>query len=348
MRHLVAVASVALWAASSLAGIPQGARAAEEIDPKLVAAAKKEGEVVYYTSMSREVTLKITKNFTKKFGIPVKLVRKGTNQVIQMVEAERQAGIHRADAISFSDPAVLYKWRDEGRFADFQLPWEDKFDKRFRDPKGVLVPLFPLMIVFGFNKAVVPPDKGPRSWQDLTDPKWKGMLGHSDPAYSGSTGMTIMVLKDKFGWDYYKKLAANKPLMTQSIGATPKMMSTKEAPIAALALSFYLSAQVNQGQPFEIVYPKEGPILYVHYAGLSKGAPHPSAGKLFLAYYTSAENQQFLTKIPEAFYPARTDVKPAPGSPPLSQLNFMPIDFHKFEKEKASITDNFKKIMTSQ
>jgi len=346
MRHRIAVLLAVIWAAAALPAFSPSARAAEQYDPKLVAAAKKEGKVVYYTSMSREVSLKITKNFTQKFGIPVTLVRKGTNQIIQMVEAEKQAGIQRSDAISFSDPAILFKWRDEGRFADFNVPWEDKFDKRFRDPKGVLLPLFPLMIVFGFNKAVVPSDQGPKSWQDLTDPKWKGMLGHSDPAYSGSTGMTIMVLKDKFGWDYYKKLAANKPLMTQSIGATPKMMSTKEAPVAALALSFYLHAQVNQGQPFEIVFPKEGPILYVHYAGLTKGAPNPNAGKLFLSYYTSVENQEFLTQIPEAFYSARTDVKSPKGNPALTDLNFMPIDFGKWEKEKKSITENFKKIMT--
>ena len=348
MRHPVAVLLVAFWAAVTFLGFPQAAPAADPYDPKLIAAAKKEGEVVHYTSISREVANEVVKGFTKRFGIPVKLVRKGTNQVIQMVEAEWQSNIRMVDAVSFSEPAMLFKWRDEGKLLPYQPAWEDKFEPRFRDSKRVLVPLFPLMILFGYNKSVVPADQGPKAWADLADPRWKGMLGHSDPSYSGSTAMTVMVLKDKFGWDYYKKLAANKPLMTQSIGAIPKMMSTKEAPIAAVAMSFYLTARVNQGQPFEIVYPKEGVIIFVHYAVIPKTSPHPNAAKLFLDYYTSVENQEFMTKMPEAFYAARTDVKPPAGNPPLSQLQFLSIDYDKFEKEKDEVISTFKKIMAGK
>lgn len=330
------------WAAISL---PSGAAGSQEFDPKLVAAAKAEGVVVYYTSMNRVVSNRVVGAFTKKFGIEVKHVRKGTNQVIQMIEAERQAGIKRVDVFSFSDPAMMSRWRDEGRLLAYQPPWADKFEKRFRDPKGVLVPLFPLMLVFGYNKAAIPPAQAPQAWADLTHPRWKGMIAHSDPSYSGSTAMTVFTLKERFGWDYYRKLAANKPLMVQSIGAVPKLMSTKEAPLAALALDQYLWAQIHQGQPFSIVYPKEGAITYVHYAAIPKTVPHPNAARLFVAFYTSRENQAFLTRMPEALYPSRTDVPPRAGVPPLSSLNLIEIDFAKFRKEKKSVIETFKKIM---
>ncbi len=326
-------------------GLPQVASAAGEYDPKLVAAAKAEGEVVFYTSLSRTVSNKIVKRFAKKFGIKVKHVRKGTNKVIAMIEAERQAGIKRVDAFSFSDPALMFRWRDKGRLMAYQPAGADKFEKRFKDPKGTLIPLLPLMVVMAYHKGVVSENQAPKSWADLTNPRWKGMIGHSDPAYSGTTAMTIFVLKEKFGWDYYRKIAANKPLLGQSIGTIPKMMATKEAPIGALALAFYVRAQINKGQPFKIVYPKEGTITYVHYGAIPKTAPHPNAARLFLSYYTSRENQTFLANLPEAFFSVRTDVKSAPGNPDLSTIKFIEVDFDKFKKEKKNVIKTFKKIL---
>ena len=53
---------------------------------KLIQAAKKEGTVVLYHSMSRRVLKAVVKGFEKKYGIKVKWTRKGVDPEVALAE----------------------------------------------------------------------------------------------------------------------------------------------------------------------------------------------------------------------------------------------------------------------
>ena len=78
----------------ALAGLPptrvlSSAPPAEAITPELIAAAKKEGQVRYYTSVDLAMAERISKVFEARFpGISVKVERTGAERVFQRIGQE--------------------------------------------------------------------------------------------------------------------------------------------------------------------------------------------------------------------------------------------------------------------
>src|SRR3954463_972830 len=84
------------------------APAAEAITPQLIEAAKKEGKVVWYTSIDLAVAEKIAGAFKEKFGgIEVRVERTGAERVFQRIGQEYASNVHAVDIANSSDAAHL-------------------------------------------------------------------------------------------------------------------------------------------------------------------------------------------------------------------------------------------------
>src|SRR5690348_8352860 len=95
----IAALAVALIAC---AGVP--AALAQETTPALVAAAAKEGKVVWYTAVDVKVAEAVAKVFRADYpNIPIEVERSGSERVFQRVTQEQQAGIHNCDVVNSSD-----------------------------------------------------------------------------------------------------------------------------------------------------------------------------------------------------------------------------------------------------
>ena len=71
------------------------------ITPELVEAAKKEGKVIYYTSIDLPLAEKIAKSFEAKFpGIAVRVERTGAERVFQRIGQEYSSNIHAVDVVN--------------------------------------------------------------------------------------------------------------------------------------------------------------------------------------------------------------------------------------------------------
>src|ERR1044072_1592201 len=66
----------------------------EAITPQLIEAAKKEGKVVWYTSIDLAVSEKIAASFKEKFGIDVRVERTGAERVFQRIGQEYASNVH--------------------------------------------------------------------------------------------------------------------------------------------------------------------------------------------------------------------------------------------------------------
>src|SRR5216684_1936999 len=98
----------------------QAAPPASAITPELIAAARKEGKVVYYTSIDLPLAEKIAKSFEAKFpGIAVRVERTGAERVFQRIGQEYASGIHGVDAVNSSDAAHFIFWKRDGLLAPF-------------------------------------------------------------------------------------------------------------------------------------------------------------------------------------------------------------------------------------
>ena len=76
--------------------------------PELIAAAKKEGKLIYYTANFAEVEQEVIKEFNKRFPeIKVEMVRAPGGQLITRVKTEAAAGKLIADVVDHSDRALM-------------------------------------------------------------------------------------------------------------------------------------------------------------------------------------------------------------------------------------------------
>ena len=71
-----------------------------------------------------------------------------------------------------------------------------------------------------------------KSWKDLLDPKWRGRLVTAHPGYSGVIATHVLALVHLHGWDYFKALAQNKPMLVQSAVDPSGVVASGERPVA--------------------------------------------------------------------------------------------------------------------
>src|SRR5471030_2385480 len=102
-KKIVALAALAV----ALSGAPAFVQA-EFGSPELIAAAKAEGKLVYYTANFAEVEQQVIKAFNKRFPeIKVEMVRAPDGQLITRVKTEAAAGKLIADVVDHSDRALM-------------------------------------------------------------------------------------------------------------------------------------------------------------------------------------------------------------------------------------------------
>lgn len=101
----------------------------------------------------------------------------------------------------------------------------------------------------------------PTCYEDLLKPEYKGLIAMPDPKSSG-TGYFfyknwVNLWGEEGALDYVDKLHANLKQFTES-GSGPMKLLTQGEIAIGLALTFQAVSEINEGQPFEIIYPPEG------------------------------------------------------------------------------------------
>ena len=73
---------------------------------RLLAAAKKEGSLTFYTTIAEKDIPTIVLPFEKKYGIKLNIWRAGTDKVLQRTLSEAAARRYEVDAIHFGSPEM--------------------------------------------------------------------------------------------------------------------------------------------------------------------------------------------------------------------------------------------------
>lgn len=293
---------------------PAGAQAG---DDKL-AAAKKEGKVVWYTSSFDLNTAKgVAEAFEKKYGIPVEVTRVTSQQVYQRIRSEIDANTIAADVITLTDEGRAITLDQEGHLMKYQPVGEDQMLPAYRgiSKNGTYHTHSVGLVLITYNTQKVKKEEAPKSWKALLDPKWKGKISIGHPGASGYVGTWFVQMNLTDGWDYFTKLAANNPLVGQSINDTiPKVISGER--VVGVSSHNLAIVEKGKGSPIEVVVPEEGAILMTTPSMIMAKAPHPNAAKLFQDFQYSKEVSEVYVK--NGASPLRPDV---PDNPLAVQAN---------------------------
>ena len=304
-------------------------------------AAKKEGKVVWYTSLALTSSEKVAKLFEAAYpGIKVEVHRTGSERILQRVMQELQANIKIADVVHTSDAGHYVLLKDKKLLLKYTPAGIDGFPGAFKDKDGYHYGLRATVNVIAYNTKIIPAAEAPKTWKDLLDPKWKGKLVTAHPGYSGVIATHVLALVQLHGWDYFKQLAQNKPMLVQSAVDPSGIVASGERPIAADGGDYTFYQVKKKGNPVEIVFPKEGVPLVVSPSAITSFAPHPNAAKLFTDFIFSRDLQQVLADS-EGLYTGHPDVKYPADRPKLSELKLLRVEPEELEKRNEEIKTRF-------
>jgi iron(III) transport system substrate-binding protein len=327
---------VAIVLLASLLGVqPAGAQDAR------LEAARKEGKVVWYTSLALTSAEKVAKLFeTKHPGVKVEVHRTGSQRILQRVMQELTANIKNVDVIHTSDAGHYVLLKDKKLLLKYTPAGADRFPAGFKDKDGYYYGLRATVNVIAFNTKAVPVAEAPKTWKDLLAPKWKGKLVTAHPGYSGVIATHVLALSHLLGWDYFKALGQQNVMMVQSAVDPAGVVASGERPVAVDGGDYTFYQAKKAGNPVEIVYPKEGVPLVVSPTAIAAFAPHPNAAKLFTDFTFTREVQQALADT-EGLYTGHPEVTYPSDKPKLGDLKLLTVDPEELEKRAEEIKRRF-------
>jgi iron(III) transport system substrate-binding protein len=332
-----ALASVATTIGLTAALVAPGA--AQNLGPpELIAAARSEGRLVYYTANFAEVEQEVIKQFNKRFPeIRVEMVRAPGGQLITRIKTEAAAGKLAADVVDHSDRALMRELVD--MFQDYAPPnGKDYLPESMISPK--LWPRATLVWAIAYNSALT--KTPPKTWMDLTRPEYGNkQIGEVFAASGGTTWTRIMFERQVLGEDYWKRQAATNPILYPSGAPMSDALVRGEIVMGPLLYNAVFPKK-RDGAPVEILFAPEGAPVNPYASGVPKTAAHPNAAKLFLNWCLSDEGQAFMIKeLGNLTSLKKAPVYPEGFDPKVVKL-WLP-DFEQYVKLHASWVEEWNK-----
>jgi iron(III) transport system substrate-binding protein len=345
-RRDVLKASSALTLASVLpASVKAAAPPASAITPALIEAAKKEGKVVWYTSLDLPVAERVARTFEAKYpGIAPRVERTGAERVFQRIGQEYASRIHAVDVVQSSDAAHFIVWKRDGILTPY-VP-EDvarHFPDEHKDPDGMFATFRAWLCLIGYNTNLVKAEEAPKSFADLLEPRWTGKMVKAHPSYSGTIMTATFQMARELGWGYFEKLAKQKVMQVQSSADPPKKLALGERGVMADGNEYNMFQLKEKGDPVEIVYPAEGACLIIGPNAVMKNAPNPNAARLFQSFCFTPECQQLIVDFGglRSIHPL---AKEKPGRRPFAEIKTMKDDPAGVEKSSEEIKTRYSKL----
>jgi iron(III) transport system substrate-binding protein len=317
-----------------------GAGGASAQDARLEAA-RKEGKVVWYTSLALPSAEKVAKLFETAYpGVKVEVHRTGSERILSRVMQELQANIKNVDVVHTSDAGHFVLLKSKNLLQKYTPAGVDGFPAGFKDKDGFYFGLRATVSVIAYNTKSLTAAEAPKTWKDLLDPKWKGKMVTAHPGYSGVIATHVLALVNQYGWDYFKQLAQNRLMLVQSAVDPAGAVASGERLVAVDGGEYTFYQTKKKGNPIEIVYPKEGVPLIVSPTAITSFAPHPNAARLFTDFTFSREVQQVMADS-EGLYTGHPEVKYPADKPKLSELKLLSVDPEELEKRNEEIKKRF-------
>ena len=193
----------ALLVGCMVALLPCPVHPQENPDAKLVQAARKEGEIVWYTTMSLDQSKQFMDRFLKKYPfLKPNVFRSGGGALLNRVLSETKAGKNFFDVVNGNGELVL-PLMELGALAPYVSPERKVIPEDLKDNKGFWTSVYVNSIVLGYNKNLVKQENLPRTYDDLLDPRWKGRKISIDDSYTTFLQGLISVWGKEKALDYF-------------------------------------------------------------------------------------------------------------------------------------------------
>lgn len=260
-------------------------------DQQLVEKAKKEGKLVFYSTMTVPDAKALTAAFEKKYGIKVQAWRGASEKIVQRAVVEARAGRFESDVFEMDASQIEMLYREK-LLEEFYVPG-------IKDIPANAIPkhrhYFPdrfTFFVLAYNTNLVKQADVPNSYEEVLHPKWIGKFGIEATDVVWFAAMTKS-MGEKKGLAYFQKLAAMKPDMRTSHILIAELVSAGEIPMVLTAYNNNIETLKKKGAPIEWkpLQPMFGQPSAI---ALAKHSTRPHAALLFAEFVLSPEGQQII------------------------------------------------------
>jgi ABC-type Fe3+ transport system substrate-binding protein len=272
------------------------AKAFEKASSELYPKAKQEGNLIVYSVWDVEHLRVVTEAFMKRYpGIKATYWQARNPEIVTRALTEFQGGQSSFDVVlSDNAPPVI---RAAGAIMPYETVQKDVL--YLHDPT---LPTVSLQIqALAFNTKKIKPADLPKSWEEVANPKYKGMVALDDPMRAGPLSSMLAALKTQWKDDerFNKFLRGLKALgvpVHKSTSAMFRLVISGEYPICMPALLHDVIEEMHKGTP--VGYVKTNPpVLFPRQAGIYAKAPNPNAAKLFAEWLISEQGQQTIDSV---------------------------------------------------
>jgi ABC-type Fe3+ transport system substrate-binding protein len=283
---------------------------AAEIGKELIANAKQEGQVVYYTDLIvDQIVRPLASAFEAKYGIKVSYARADSQVNILKILNEQKAGRVMSDVFGLN--TGLEVLIAAGAARQFTAANGEELPARYRDPDHYWVSSHLFVITPALNTDLVPVTQRPHGYTDLLAPFWKDKMVWKPNDLTGAPGFignALISMGEERGMDYLRKLSRqNVRSVNASARAVLDQVIAGEYALSLQILNHHAAISARKGAPVEWVH-LDPVTVAPGLVALTQGSPHPNAGLLFVEFMTSKEGQQIFQKAD--YLPARPDVPP--------------------------------------
>lgn len=273
---------------------PRFEKLAKELYPK----AKQEAALVVYTVWDVDHIRSLSNAFGKRFpGINTSYWQATRSEVTTRTLTEYQGNQPSVDVILTEAPLVLHAAGASQPYATVQGNSLIVHD--------AIAPVVSLQIqALAYNTRKLKPEDAPKNWEDVTNPKYKGIVALDDPMRAGPLSSMLAAFKDDWKDDarWAKFITGLKSLnvtIHKSTSAMIRLGVAGEYSIVMPALFHDVVREKDIGSPIDFVRGAP-PVVSPQQAAIYAKAPHPAAAKLFAEWLTSPDGQAAIDAIGRA------------------------------------------------
>ena len=253
----------------------------------IVAAAKREGRVNYYSAATAAPLARIVEGFKKANpDIAVDFQRIPSGPLLSKIDQERASNAEGADLANATEINWYVARAKEGRLLKPAGPAALNFPAKYLIEASVVIPALEPFVV-SYNTARVTNPQ--RNYADLLRPEFKGRLGLSELASVAVVAWYDWVEKNQ-GSGYLTKLRAQNPKLY--VGTVPigQAVASGEILVGGYGIPSVVKPLREAGAPIDFFVPSPGLGIRYALAAFAWGR-HPNAALVFMDYVMSRDGQ---------------------------------------------------------
>jgi len=259
--------------------------------------AKKEGKLMWYTSLTGGPNTDAPKVFESKYpGVQMEVYRGDSDALISRITQEAQAKRYIVDIIETTFP-ILKVLQEYKLLAPYFSPHLASYPDDVKEKAGKDQVYWATdresYIGLAYNTNVVQSSAAPKSYEDLLKPELKGKIGF---ATTDTGARVIAAMLTSKGAEFVQKLKAQQISLHGVSGrAILDMVISGELGVSPTVFLSHSRVSISKGAPIKWVAMDLVPTNAGGVA-LPANAPHPHAALLFGDFLLSPDGQKFLGK----------------------------------------------------